>query len=56
MNSNVKCTKPPEIPAPSYCGKAPDGVDCYICKFAKVGKEKRVIDYARRGSDKAKGA
>lgn len=40
MNNQPECTKPPEVPAPPYCGKTPDGVDCYICKFAKVGKEK----------------
>lgn len=39
------CTKPPGVPAPSFCGKAPDGIDCDICAWAGIHKERR-LDYA----------
>lgn len=27
------CTKPPDKPRPSFCGKMPRGSDCYICEW-----------------------
>jgi len=37
----TKCTKPPKVPSPTLCGKAPDGIDCFVCKwYAKNGIEK----------------
>lgn len=35
--NSVKCTKPTEAAPPPYCGKMPDGVDCYICKWSTRG-------------------
>lgn len=34
------CTKPPEVSAPPFCGKMPDGVDCDVCAWAGNTKAK----------------
>ena len=44
MNSEPplpKCTKPIEVPAPSYCGRMPSGVDCAICQWNRENVERR---------------